>query len=154
MAKSKVVVVMPAYNAEKTLHMTYAELPHDIVDLVILVDDGSSDETLRIAVCGPNFACTDLNWVRYAKIKNLATGAMSASDRITDSTRTSRDVRKVPRASFRRCRLLCALPRTARFACLFSTSLSDRRGISAGTNRPPETHQAFNTAASTSPMSL
>src|ERR1700724_2429613 len=49
MRKSKVVVVMPAYNAAKTLHMTYAELPHDIVDLVILVDDGSSDETLRIA---------------------------------------------------------------------------------------------------------
>ena len=39
MGKPKVVVVMPAYNAEKTLHMTYAELPHDIVDLVILVDD-------------------------------------------------------------------------------------------------------------------
>jgi glycosyltransferase involved in cell wall biosynthesis len=40
---------MPAYNAEKTLRMTYAELPHDVVDLVILVDDGSSDETTRIA---------------------------------------------------------------------------------------------------------
>jgi glycosyltransferase involved in cell wall biosynthesis len=49
MAKPKVVVVMPAYNAEKTLRMTYAELPHDVVDLVILVDDGSSDETIRIA---------------------------------------------------------------------------------------------------------
>jgi glycosyltransferase involved in cell wall biosynthesis len=48
-AKPKVVVVMPAYNAEKTLHMTYAELPHDVVDLVILVDDGSSDETIRVA---------------------------------------------------------------------------------------------------------
>jgi glycosyltransferase involved in cell wall biosynthesis len=47
--KSKVVVVMPAYNAEKTLHMTYAALPHDVVDLVILVDDGSSDSTARIA---------------------------------------------------------------------------------------------------------
>ena len=45
----RVAVVMPAYNAAKTLHMTYAELPHDIVDLVILVDDGSSDETLRLA---------------------------------------------------------------------------------------------------------
>ncbi|HWZ34150.1 MAG TPA: glycosyltransferase family 2 protein [Bryobacteraceae bacterium] len=45
----KVVVVMPAYNAEKTLRMTYAELPHDQVDLVILVDDGSSDETIRVA---------------------------------------------------------------------------------------------------------
>ena len=42
--KSKVVVVMPAYNAAKTLHMTYADLPREMVDLVILVDDGSSDE--------------------------------------------------------------------------------------------------------------
>jgi glycosyltransferase involved in cell wall biosynthesis len=47
--KSKVVVVMPAYNAAKTLHMTYADLPRDVVDLVILVDDGSKDETARIA---------------------------------------------------------------------------------------------------------
>lgn len=47
--KSKVVVVMPAYNAAKTLHMTYADLPREMVDLVILVDDGSSDETARIA---------------------------------------------------------------------------------------------------------
>ena len=45
----KVVVVMPAYNAAKTLHMTYADLPREMVDLVILVDDGSSDETPRIA---------------------------------------------------------------------------------------------------------
>jgi glycosyltransferase involved in cell wall biosynthesis len=45
----KVVVVMPAYNAARTLHMTYAELPHDVVDLVIVVDDGSSDETIEIA---------------------------------------------------------------------------------------------------------
>jgi glycosyltransferase involved in cell wall biosynthesis len=40
---------MPAYNAARTLHMTYAELPRDVVDLVILVDDGSSDETIRVA---------------------------------------------------------------------------------------------------------
>ena len=45
----KVVVVMPAYNAASTLHMTYAELPHNMVDLVILVDDGSSDQTVDIA---------------------------------------------------------------------------------------------------------
>ena len=50
--KQKVVVVMPAYNAAKTLHMTYAELPHDVVDLVILVDDGSKDETVKIAIGG------------------------------------------------------------------------------------------------------
>src|SRR5579862_5161442 len=49
MEKPKVVVVMPAYNAAKTLHMTYADLPHDMVDLVILVDDASSDETAKIA---------------------------------------------------------------------------------------------------------
>jgi glycosyltransferase involved in cell wall biosynthesis len=48
-AKQKIVVVMPAFNAEKTLRMTYAELPHDVVDLVILVDDGSSDKTTQIA---------------------------------------------------------------------------------------------------------
>jgi glycosyltransferase involved in cell wall biosynthesis len=47
--KPKVVVVMPAYNAAKTLHMTYQDLPHHLVDLVILVDDGSSDETAQIA---------------------------------------------------------------------------------------------------------
>jgi glycosyltransferase involved in cell wall biosynthesis len=45
----KVIVVMPAYNAAKTLHITYADLPRDVVDSVILVDDGSSDETVRIA---------------------------------------------------------------------------------------------------------
>ena len=48
-AKPKVVVVMPAYNAAKTLHMTYADLPREMVDLVIVVDDGSSDETAKIA---------------------------------------------------------------------------------------------------------
>ena len=45
----KVVVVMPAYNAGRTLRMTYEELPKDAVSTVILVDDGSTDETLRIA---------------------------------------------------------------------------------------------------------
>ncbi len=48
-SKAKVVVVMPAYNAAKTLRMTYTELPHEVVDLVILVDDGSKDETIQIA---------------------------------------------------------------------------------------------------------
>jgi len=48
-SKPKVVVVMPAYNAAKTLRMTYAELPRDAFDLVIVVDDGSSDETAAIA---------------------------------------------------------------------------------------------------------
>lgn len=46
---ARVVVVMPAYNAGRTLRMTYEELPKDIVSTVILVDDGSTDETLQIA---------------------------------------------------------------------------------------------------------
>jgi len=46
----KVVVVMPAYNAEKTLRKTYEEvMAHGIVDLVIVVDDASQDETTAIA---------------------------------------------------------------------------------------------------------
>jgi len=50
MINSKTVtVVLPAYNAEKTLERTYHEIPFDIVDNVILVDDGSSDETVTIA---------------------------------------------------------------------------------------------------------
>ena len=45
----KVVVVMPAYNAEKTLKQTYDEIPFDIVDEVILTDDCSKDNTVEEA---------------------------------------------------------------------------------------------------------
>ena len=46
----KIVVVMPAYNAARTLRQTYDEvMAHGIVDLVILVDDASHDETVEIA---------------------------------------------------------------------------------------------------------
>jgi glycosyltransferase involved in cell wall biosynthesis len=45
----RIVVVMPAYNAEKTLEMTYREIPMDIVDEVILVDDHSRDNTTQLA---------------------------------------------------------------------------------------------------------
>ncbi len=45
----KVVVVMPAYNAEKTLETTYNEIPFHIVDDVVLVDDKSSDRTSELA---------------------------------------------------------------------------------------------------------
>jgi glycosyltransferase involved in cell wall biosynthesis len=44
-----IVVVMPAYNAERTLRRTYAEIPTDVVDDVILVDDKSQDQTAEIA---------------------------------------------------------------------------------------------------------
>jgi glycosyltransferase involved in cell wall biosynthesis len=45
----KILVVLPAYNAEKTLGQTYSEIPLDIVDEVLLVDDYSADDTVRIA---------------------------------------------------------------------------------------------------------
>ena len=45
----KIGVVLPAYNAEKTLEMTYNEIPFDIVDEVVLVDDVSKDETVNKA---------------------------------------------------------------------------------------------------------
>jgi glycosyltransferase involved in cell wall biosynthesis len=45
----KIVVVLPAYNAGKTLSDTYQEIPFDIVDDVILVDDNSNDNTKEIA---------------------------------------------------------------------------------------------------------
>jgi len=45
----KITIVLPAYNAEKTLEKTYNEIPFDIVDQVILVDDLSNDQTLETA---------------------------------------------------------------------------------------------------------
>ncbi len=45
----KIVVVLPAYNAESTLRQTYKEIPFDIIDDVILVDDKSLDNTVKIA---------------------------------------------------------------------------------------------------------
>ena len=45
----KIVVVMPAYNAEKTLRDTYNDIPFEIVDDVILVDDASRDQTSEVA---------------------------------------------------------------------------------------------------------
>ena len=47
--EKKIVVVMPAYNAEKTLEKTFNEIPFDIVDEVIIVDDFSNDNTLAEA---------------------------------------------------------------------------------------------------------
>ncbi len=47
--KERIIVVMPAYNAAKTLEQTYRDLPMDVVDKIILVDDVSQDETVEIA---------------------------------------------------------------------------------------------------------
>ena len=45
----KVVVVMPAYNAARTLKRTYDEVPMDVVDEILLVDDGSHDDTIELS---------------------------------------------------------------------------------------------------------
>jgi len=45
----KLIVIMPAYNAEKTIRKTYSEIPLEYVDEVILVDDASEDSTSKIA---------------------------------------------------------------------------------------------------------
>src|SRR5580704_14481999 len=45
----KLVIVLPAYNAALTLEKTYQEIPFDIVDEVILVDDNSNDKTVEVA---------------------------------------------------------------------------------------------------------
>jgi glycosyltransferase involved in cell wall biosynthesis len=63
----KVVVVMPAYNAGRTLRMTYEELPKDHVHHVILVDDGSTDATLEIA--------SKLNLEMFVHTRNFGYGA-------------------------------------------------------------------------------
>ena len=48
-ADQGVVIVMPAYNAALTLERTYADIPHEIVDRIILVDDVSRDDTVSVA---------------------------------------------------------------------------------------------------------
>ena len=47
--KPKVIVIMPAYNAAKTLEKTYRDIPKTVADEIILVDDASADKTVKIA---------------------------------------------------------------------------------------------------------
>src|SRR5579863_4038873 len=49
LSNKRIAVVLPAYNASKTLRRTFEEIPHDVVDDVILTDDASSDDTLEVA---------------------------------------------------------------------------------------------------------
>ena len=79
MAKPKVVVVMPAYNAGSTLRLTYEELPKESVNLVILVDDGSKDRTLEIArELGLEIFVHDKNYGYGANQKTCYTEALKA----------------------------------------------------------------------------
>jgi glycosyltransferase involved in cell wall biosynthesis len=49
LANMKVIVVLPAYNATETLKQTYDEIPRDVVDEIILIDDASKDATVEMA---------------------------------------------------------------------------------------------------------
>ena len=49
LANMKIIVVLPAYNAAETLKQTYDEIPHDVVDEIILIDDASKDATVEMA---------------------------------------------------------------------------------------------------------
>ena len=66
-SQPKVIVVMPAYNAAKPLKITYDAIPHQTVDQVILVDDGSTDKTLEIA--------RELNLTAFMHTRNFGYGA-------------------------------------------------------------------------------
>ena len=78
-AQPKVVVVMPAYNAGRTLRLTYEELPKESVSLVILVDDGSKDQTLEIArELGLEIFVHDRNYGYGANQKTCYTEALKA----------------------------------------------------------------------------
>jgi glycosyltransferase involved in cell wall biosynthesis len=66
--EQKVIVVMPAYNAEKTLEKTYREvMEQGIVDRVILVDDKSCDNTVKLAEELPGV-------LTHAHVKNIGYG--------------------------------------------------------------------------------
>ena len=67
----KIVVVMPAYNAEKTLTQTFNEIPKDIIDEIILIDDKSDDRTPELA--------KSLNITTIVHDKNLGYGGNQKS---------------------------------------------------------------------------
>jgi glycosyltransferase involved in cell wall biosynthesis len=63
----KVIVVLPAYQAEKTIRRTFEAIPRDVVDEILLVDDGSQDRTSEIA--------RELGIRTYTHARNLGYGA-------------------------------------------------------------------------------
>jgi len=74
-----VFVVMPAYNAARTLKRTFDELPHHLIDTVILVDDGSRDGTVEIArELGLKVFVHDRNYGYGANQKTCYREALSA----------------------------------------------------------------------------
>ena len=74
----KVAVVLPAYNAAKTLHQTVAEIPRDIVDDIILTDDCSRDQTIAVAQeLGLHVVAHDVNRGYGGNQKSCYTAALA-----------------------------------------------------------------------------
>ncbi len=65
--KPKIIVIMPAYNAEKTLRISYNDIPKDLVDTIIMTDDASTDKTVEIA--------RELGLKVFVHSKNMGYGA-------------------------------------------------------------------------------
>src|SRR6187401_379519 len=76
MLSKKVVVVLPAYNAATTIEKTYTEIPFDIVDEVVLVDDASRDET---SVIGEKLGIRHI--IRHEKNKGYGGNQKSCYDK-------------------------------------------------------------------------
>jgi glycosyltransferase involved in cell wall biosynthesis len=93
---NRVAVVMPAYNAEKTVEKTAREVP-DSVDIKILVDDHSSDDTVRVATqCGLKVfvheritAMAEIRRLAIAKRWRVARTSSSWCTRTTNTNRRS-----------------------------------------------------------------
>ena len=66
-----IVVVLPAYNAEKTIKLTVNEIDREIVDKIILMDDNSSDQTINIGL--------ELDLIIYKHNVNLGYGGNQKS---------------------------------------------------------------------------
>jgi len=76
--KKKIVIVLPAYNAEKTLIRTLAEIPEEFSDTIILVDDASKDNTVALAKkAGLIVFCHEKNLGYGANQKTCYTQALS-----------------------------------------------------------------------------
>lgn len=78
-----VVVVMPAYNAAKTLEATYKAIPHDLVNHIILVDDASRDNTVAVA--------NSLNIKTFCHNRNYGYGANQKTC-YTEALKTDNDI--------------------------------------------------------------